>query len=205
MKNIVITLFFVILLAAAPVAFAAECPLCYAIEYDNILLAFLPLFVAAREGNLSEVKRLLDGGVNVNERDEKGVTALLGAAAKGQYEVAKFLLKKGANVDEKNEDGMTALMLVAAIGHSKVAKLLLDNDADVNAADNNGLTALMRAMMRGHAEVTKLLLDNGANRNAKNNNGLTALMLLDAALAAVINVKNREEEKLEKIINGFFN
>ncbi len=44
MKNTFITLFAIILLAVSPVAFAAECPLCD----------------AAEDGNLSEVKILLE-------------------------------------------------------------------------------------------------------------------------------------------------
>ncbi len=159
MKNTFITLITIILLAVSPVAFAAdECPLCY----------------AAGTGNLSEVKRLLDKGADVNTGNQYGTKALMWAAANGEREITKLLLYNGANVNDKNRDGWTALTWAATQGQSNVAKLLLDNGADVNARNKHGSTALMIVKS---GEIAKFLLDNGAKVNTTNKNGRTALIL----------------------------
>ncbi len=61
MKNTLITLLTIILLAVLSAAFAFGCPLC----------------VAAADGNVSEVERLLDNGADVNDEGKYGFTALI--------------------------------------------------------------------------------------------------------------------------------
>ncbi len=63
------------------------------------------LFVATQEINLSEVKRLLENGANVNCENKDGDMALIGVVVSDQSEVAKLLLECGANPDIKNKDG----------------------------------------------------------------------------------------------------
>ncbi len=167
MKKTFITLF-VIVLAASSVAIAAE------VSLGDILLAALPLFVAVKKGNLSEIKRLLDDGVDVNAPNEDGITVLMVAVLVGYNEV-KLLLDNGANVNVTNKEDRTALIL-AAMGYSEVVKLLLDNGANVNHNDENGGTALMIAVGLGKNEVAKVLLDNGANVH-DNYEGETVLII----------------------------
>ncbi len=165
MKNKFIALFSLILLAVSPIAFAAECPLCD----------------AAYDGNLSEVKILIDNGANVNATNENGWTSLIIASEYGQSEVAKLLLGNGANMNYENK-GWTALMFAAQEGQSKVTKVLLENGANVDhklekkemdekealleaitGQNGWGWTALMIAVSEGHGEVAKILLGCGAN------------------------------------------
>ncbi len=150
MKKTIVALFPLILLAVSPVAFAAECPLCD----------------AAYDGNLSEVKILIDNGANVNATNENGWTSLIIASEYGQSEVAKLLLGNGANVNYENK-GWTALMIAAQEDQSKVAKVLLDHGANANYEDKDGWTALMIAAKEGQSKVTKVLLENGANVDHK--------------------------------------
>ncbi len=203
MKNTFIALCSLILLAVSLAACSAECPLCD----------------AAEDGNLSEVKRLLDEGANVNDKnedglmafnlakelghgkvakvllsnnkDENGKTILMEAVRRGKSEVVKELLNNGANVNVADQYGWTALM-VAASGKSEIVKLLLDHEANVNDKNKNGLTALMAAASNLNIKVTKILLENDANINDKNKDGLTALML-------AINQRHYEEEIYEII------
>ncbi len=69
-----------------------------------LILAFTPLSAAAihdaaREGQAAEVIRLFKAGVNVNEKDKYGQTALMIAASRGHLEVGRTALgwavKKG--------------------------------------------------------------------------------------------------------------
>ena len=57
-----------------------------------------PLHDAANAGDIATVKRLLDNGAYVDEKDEYGATPLMLAANGLQPEVVKLLLLKGANV-----------------------------------------------------------------------------------------------------------
>ncbi len=198
MKNTLIALLTIVLLAVSPVTVAAECPLCDAAKNGDLsevkrlldngadvrtrVSYWTPLIEAAREGHSEVAKLLLDNGAIVNYEGPSGLTALMHAALLGQSEVAKLLLDNGANVNHENEDSETALIEAARNGHSEVAKLLLDNGANVNHEDKDGKTALIKVARNGHSEVAKLLLDNGANVNHQNKEGNTALML--AALKA---------------------
>ncbi len=122
MKNTLIALLTIVLLAVSPVAFAKECPLC----------------VAAENGNLLKVKMLLENGANVNDGEEYDMTALMLTAANGHIEVVKLLLENGAHVNQKDKGGWTALMSAAANGRSEVAEVLLECGANPNIASNHG-------------------------------------------------------------------
>lgn len=64
---------------------------------------------AASEGNVQKVKELLDRGVDVNSRSQRGVTPLMLACAEGQIDVVKLLLARGADVNATDNSGRTAL------------------------------------------------------------------------------------------------
>ena len=51
------------------------------------------------------MKLVLESGVNVNEADEAGNTALHGAANRGANSVIEFLLGRGARLGAANEQG----------------------------------------------------------------------------------------------------
>src|SRR3954465_8781473 len=73
------------------------------------------LYLAAGTGKITEVRKLLNQGVNPNAAvDNSGVTALMQAAMTGDTGIVKLLLNKGANVNAKaGQMGMTPLMNAA--------------------------------------------------------------------------------------------
>ena len=60
-------------------------------------------------GEVAEVEKTLANGVDVNQTDEEGYSALQAAAENGYLDVVKLLVLKGANVSYKGE--YTALQL----------------------------------------------------------------------------------------------
>ena len=63
------------------------------------LLYTVPVFEAAKHGQLEKLKVLLDAGADVNGRDpEDDETALMAAARFGYLEIAKLLVARGADV-----------------------------------------------------------------------------------------------------------
>ena len=83
------------------------------------------LILAAYYGDLSEVKRLLDTGAEVNAKTKDGQTALIYASIKGDPKVVEMLLAKGAEVNTKDNNGKTALILATRMNHPEVRELLI--------------------------------------------------------------------------------
>jgi len=84
------------------------------------------LYDAAENGDLDEVRRWLDAGVDPNyQHPEYGTTPLIGAAEKGQLGAVKLLVQRGARADVVSEwDGHTAGEAATAKGHTRVAAWL---------------------------------------------------------------------------------
>jgi len=135
------------------------------------------LQIAAKQGRVEEVRKLVQEGANVEGVDETGRTALLISIVHGRVDVVKLLLEMGANLAARDKYGRTATSLVAVYG--KCAAILKDLDkmgASRDAADNYGKTALMLAAMYGHTETLQALLDLGVDLDTVDNVGITALM-----------------------------
>lgn len=90
------------------------------------------LMIAARQGNLPIVKKLIDANVDVNKQNNFGNTALIFAVSKNHSDVVKYLIKKKADLDIQNKDGLTALMVATYNKNPKIAEVLLSHGADMN-------------------------------------------------------------------------
>lgn len=82
------------------------------------------LHIAARKGELADVKTLVACGAKVNAIGDMGSTPLHDAASKGHVEVVALLLANGADPTIKNEFGKTAADWAKAENHNDVLSLL---------------------------------------------------------------------------------
>ena len=132
---------------------------------------------AQRQDNV-HVQQLLAAGVDANEPQVDGATALHWAVQAQDTSLAERLLTAGANAMAANRVGATPLMLAAINGDAPMLALLLDHGADVNALLSvTGDTALMLAARTGLPEAVDLLLERGAAVDAREHWGdATALM-----------------------------
>ena len=73
--------------------------------------AWTALYVAAHWGHFDVLLRMLERGVDVNERAPSGRTALHAAAYMGNWKCLCALLEKGADISVLDESGSTALDL----------------------------------------------------------------------------------------------
>ena len=125
-----------------------------------------PLYLAARLGDLQEIRALFGIGWEPNCTGARRATALHGAAAAGQTDAARLLLDRGAKIEARMWGGMTPLLHAAAEGHSATVALLIERGADVNARHNNYSTPLHFAAKAGHAGVVEQIIAAGADVNA---------------------------------------
>jgi ankyrin repeat protein len=127
------------------------------------------LYLAAGTGNIKEVRKLLNQGVNPNAAvDTSGITALMQAARTGDTDIVKLLLNKGANINARaGQMGITALMNAAAFGDVEMVRLLIDKGADINAKDTEGLTALSQAKVAKKEDIVDLLKTHGAKEKSE--------------------------------------
>ena len=142
-----------------------------------------PLHAAAARGQWLVVEALLEAGLEPDQVDRSGQTALMKAAAGGHDKAVASLLRLGASPDLADRDGWTALMHAAAhpsSGSVPVIRDLARAGAAVNRrAGPNGKTPLMITAEKGNELATDELLRSGAQSDLKSG-GKTAL---DFALA----------------------
>jgi len=108
----------------------------------------LPLFTAARAGDLDAIRRELSAGADPDARDGagNGWTPLLHAVHKNQKSSVTALLDAGASVNATGQGGLTPLIMAAGYGQTEMVRLLLTRGADPNLADAHGRTALSAAI-----------------------------------------------------------
>jgi ankyrin repeat protein len=109
------------------------------------------LFNAVRAGDSGRIKALLQGGADVNVRDDLGATPLMNAVALPGQDCVRALLDAGADVNAVTTTGATALMW--ATGQTPNVRLLLEHGADLNAKAKSGATALLTATRRANPEA----------------------------------------------------
>lgn len=133
---------------------------------------------AAQSGELEQVRALLKKGLDVNEAQGDGTTALHWAAIKGDADLAQMLIYAGANVRATTRLGAyTPLYLAAKGGYSAVVAALLAAGADAGAVTSNGTTPLMIAAAAGDTRSMTSLIENGAAIDATDGaKGETPLM-----------------------------
>jgi hypothetical protein len=116
---------------------------------------------ACRSGDLKQVKKLIEAGIDVNARRHKGGrTGLMFAAQKNHIAIVELLLNNGCDVNASGGgSGKTALIRASENGNYEIVKDLLEHGAIVDSqSKGSGKTALMKASEGGFLEVVEHLV-----------------------------------------------
>lgn len=133
-----------------------------------------PFILAARSGSVSIMKKLLDKGSDINDRDRKlGFSALNYAVQAQKKDAALWLIQQKADVNLQSKDGGHPLLGAAYNGDLVLLEALLNAGAKVNLTTQFGQNALHYAAMNGKLDAVKFLLERGADRTAKDIDGKT--------------------------------
>jgi len=142
---------------------------------DNTALTF-----AARVGDLSSARMLVDAGADVDDADARGVSATVLAAHSGFGEIVELLLAEGADPNAA-EAGFSALHVAIMRRDESMVRLLLTRGADANARVTNwtptrrasadwsfhpsliGATPFWLAARLSQPLVMRILVDHGAD------------------------------------------
>lgn len=135
------------------------------------------LFLAVEHSSLPEVRRLLDAGADVNERDISDSTPIFKVE---EGDIAKALIDAGADIHATDEDGFTPLH--NARRSVSVVRVLIEAGADVKARNKDGFTPLFFAD-EGSA---KAMIEARADVNEKDDLGFTPLFFADESSAKVL-------------------
>ncbi|MBC6441364.1 MAG: ankyrin repeat domain-containing protein [Rhodospirillales bacterium] len=97
-----------------------------------------PLHVAARYGNMKEIKALIEAEANIKAEYGDGYTPLHEAASNGTAETVKALIDAGANIKAQDGSGWTPLHWAAHDGTAETVEALIDRGAEMRARTKDG-------------------------------------------------------------------
>ncbi|EDO32718.1 predicted protein, partial [Nematostella vectensis] len=123
------------------------------------------LVSAVRFGRTHQVRLLLKAGINTENRDDRGRTALVYCCflknPQTRQTILKLLLASGAKVNKRDHLGRSALLWACLQGLVDVVTSLVNDsqsEVDLNLTDNDGNTSLLLAVKSGNLEMVRLLL-----------------------------------------------
>src|SRR5215467_4239968 len=122
------------------------------------------LWRVAECGAAGELAALLLRGVDVNARNEHGMTALMRAARCGHAAAVRTLLERGADPNVARNDRFTALALAAFFGHTETVRILIEHGAKTEVVTRSGTSPRMWATARTFSDVARTLERPAATR-----------------------------------------
>lgn len=102
------------------------------------------LFNLVKEGDIENLKTLIDTGVDVNTKDDNGFTALHYAVYHNKIDIVRFLLEKDADVNivAKQRMEYTPLLIAALKSRADIFMLLKETGKIQESSELRGFTII---------------------------------------------------------------
>ena len=113
------------------------------------------LWRVAESGETDALAGILARGVDIDARNEHGMTALMRAANNGHEQMVRALLEHGTDPNITRNDRFTALALAAFFGHTETVRVLIENGAKTEIVTRSGTSPKMWAMARTFTEAAR--------------------------------------------------
>ena len=113
------------------------------------------LWRVAEDGDTDALAGILSRGVDVDARNEHGMTALMRAAHNGREQMVRALLEHGADPNITRNDRFTALALAAFFGHTETVRILIENGAKTEIVTRSGTSPKMWATARTFTDAAR--------------------------------------------------
>jgi hypothetical protein len=139
--------------------------------------------------------RLVESGVDLEARDERGATPLMVAVFANNVEGARILLEHGADPNARvsaPEPSGSAIFFA----DSEMIALLLRYGADVDLRSGHGQTPLWWNAALANVGTVQRLIAAGADVDARDNRGMTPLE------AALLNRQQRPPEQIAELVKA---
>lgn len=134
------------------------------------------IFKACKEGDVDEVRRLINNNTDLSTAENDVFDTLLHQAVfSGDELLLRYLINEaGIPINSINNFRMTPLHYAVSSGINTVS-LLLNSGAFVDVQDSAGKTPLMSACSYNNVDVTKFLIDRGASTRTFDSSGDTCM------------------------------
>ena len=164
------------LIIAAALAFCGSAHAQTAPSASDIA-SYTGLHLAAHEGRVDEIKRLIAAGADLNARDRAGRTPAHVAAFASHDNAVTVLAKGGADMNALENHVYDVLTIAAVANDPELVSLAMElgNKPDLITSVYDG-TALIAAAHLGHHDVVARLVAGGAPLDHVNNLAWTALI-----------------------------
>ena len=119
-------------------------------------------FMAAYHGKVLVMRRLMEKGAAMFEKNANGSSVLHIAVKRANMDVLDELVWIQYPLNEPKVNGITALGIAAMRGSLKILRLLYENGADIEQTSPAGIGPLYLATKASQYECARYLLDQGA-------------------------------------------
>jgi ankyrin repeat protein/Tol biopolymer transport system component len=135
------------------------------------------IFSVVREGNLEEVKQLIENNKDlIHEKNQNDCIPLHYSSYYGLKEITEYFIQKGADINARSDEGETPLHYAIYSERLEIIRLLIQKGADIHIRCIRGRTPFhVVSRENGNVEIGELLIENGADINTKDNYGRTPL------------------------------
>lgn len=148
------------------------------------------LINAVKGGRIAQVKMFIKVGINVDEVDENGQTALIHCCflqdSRMRIKILKALIVADVDLNKKDSFGRTVLAWACFKGRTEVVRFLLNDprciDLQIDVTDKEGNSTLLLSVMSGNFLIVKMMVGvlKGTARaielNKSNNAGMRPLI-----------------------------